>query len=443
MPETAVSGTIPPMQRYLTLLRTRPQFRYLWVASVISFAGDWFNTIASVILVNRYLDSTTAVGLLFVARAIPPFLLGPVAGVVADRFNRKNILIITDILRFFTVLSFLFVNSAENAWMIYALTIVQFSISAFFEPARAAILPSLIEGNDELLSANTLSSITWSAMLALGAALGGIVAGVFGVGTAIVIDACTFLISALFIWRIQVDAQPARTIDDNSGWRDMVEGFQYVRVHRRTALTATVKALTQIGSPDIMIAVYASQVFVYGKDGALTLGILYTAAGLGAILGPIIANIFSDDSIRMLQYGIGVGFVLVAAGWLLFGWAPILPIAVVAMLIRHMGGSINWTYSNVVLQVRVPDRFLGRVFALDFALFTLAMAVSVWLSGIVLDKTAVTPRTLSYLLAVGSLLPLLPWIWLNRNDPLRQSANQMSEPPTQSGDLPADSIEKN
>ena len=104
------------------------------------------------------------------------------------------------------------------------------------------------------------------------------------------------------------------------------------------------------------------------------------------------------------------------------------PIAAAAMLIRHTGGSINWTYSNVVLQMRVPDRFLGRVFALDFALFTLAMAVSVWLSGIILDKTAVTPRTLSYLLAIGSLLPLLPWTWLNHTDPLRKAISQPMPP---------------
>jgi MFS family permease len=428
MSETAVSGTIPPMQRYLTLLRTRPEFRYLWIASVVSYAGDWFNTIASVILVNRYLDSTTAVGLLFVARALPPFLLGPVAGVVADRFNRKTILIVTDLLRFFIVLGFLFVNSTENAWLIYALTIAQFVVSAFFEPARAAILPSLIKGSDELLTANTLSSITWSAMLTLGAALGGLVAGVFGVATAIIVDALTFLFSAIFIWRIQIDARPKRTGEEVSGWRDMIDGFKYVRFHPRTGLTATVKAFTQIGSPDIMIAVYAAQIFLVGEDGALTLGILYAAAGLGAVLGPLVANMFSDESIRMLQNGISVGFVLVAVGWLLFGWAPILPIAAAAMLIRHTGGSINWTYSNVVLQMRVPDRFLGRVFALDFALFTLAMAVSVWLSGIILDKTAVTPRTLSYLLAIGSLLPLLPWTWLNHTDPLRKAVPQPMPP---------------
>ncbi|HSO27039.1 MAG TPA: MFS transporter, partial [Anaerolineales bacterium] len=265
------------MNSYLILLRQRPQFRYLWLAAVVSFAGDWFNTIASVILVNRYLDSTTAVGLLFIARALPPFLLGPVAGVIADRFDRKTVLIVTDLSRALIVLGFLFVNSAERAWLIYALTITQFVISAFFEPARAAILPSLVKGSDELLLANTLSGITWSAMLALGAALGGIVTGLFGVPTAIIIDAISFVLSAAFVWRIQRVRRAAPAAADSSGFRDMIEGFLYVRGHPRTALTATVKALTQIGSPDIMIAVYAAQVFPFGQDGALALGLLYAA----------------------------------------------------------------------------------------------------------------------------------------------------------------------
>lgn len=410
------------MNSYLALLRRRPNFRDLWLASVVSFAGDWFNTIASVILVNRYLDSTTAVGLLFIARALPPFLLGPIAGVFADRFDRKTVLIATDLARAAIVLGFLLVDSPERAWLIYALTIAQFIISAFFEPARAAILPGLVRGGDELLLANTLSGVTWSAMLALGAALGGIVTGLFGVPTAILIDAASFLLSAFFIWRIQRVRRAAPAETDAGGFRDLIDGFRYVRGHPRTALTATVKAFTQIGSPDIMIAVYAAQIFTYGQDGALALGLLYGAAGLGAIIGPLLANRLHQGAMRALQNSIGAGFVIVAVGWLLFGWAPSLPIAIAAMLVRHMGGSINWTYSNVILQLRVPDRYLGRVFALDFALFTLAMSLSVWISGLLLDHTAVTPRQLALLLGAGSLLPLVPWQWLNRHDPMRQTA---------------------
>jgi MFS family permease len=409
------------VRQYLTLLQQRPQFRYLWLAAVVSFAGDWFNTIATVILVNRYTDSTVAVGALFIARALPPFLLSPLAGVVADRFSRKKVLITTDVIRAFIVLGFLLVDGPEDAWLIYTLTVAQFVISAFFEPARAAILPSLIEGRDELLLGNTLSSITWSAMLTLGAALGGIVAGVFGVPTALIIDSASFLLSAALIWRIQAAPREEPIGEMSSGWQDMIDGFRYVRHHPRTGLTASVKALTQIGSPDIMIAVYAAQIFTFGEDGALALGLLYAAAGLGAILGPLAANLFVDGTTRTLQNAIGLGFVAVSLGWLLFGWAPSLPIAMAALLLRHMGGSTNWTYSNVLLQLRVPDRFLGRVFALDFALFTLAMALSVWFSGLILDNTGLDPRQLSFLLALGSLLPLLPWIWLNRDDPQRLS----------------------
>ncbi|MEZ4644444.1 MAG: hypothetical protein R3E31_17220 [Chloroflexota bacterium] len=131
--------------------------------------------------------------------------------------------------------------------------------------------------------------------------------------------------------------------------------------------------------------------------GHWRLALLYAAAGLGAILGPLLANALTDGSTRLLQNAIGISFAVVAAGWLLFGWAPTLPLALFAMLLRHMGGSTNWTYSNVLLQMRVPDRFLGRVFALDFALFTLAMSLSVWLSGILLDQTNLDPRHLSFL----------------------------------------------
>ncbi len=412
------------MNAYISLLRQRPQFRNLWLASVISFAGDWFNTIASVILVNRYLDSTTAVGLLFVARALPPFLLGPVAGVIADRFDRKTVLIATDLSRAGIVLGFLFITSAEHAWLIYVLTILQFAISAFFEPARAAILPSLVQGSDEILAANTLSSITWSTMLAVGAALGGIVTGLFGVPVAILIDSASFLLSALFIWRIVRIRAAAPTGSESSGFGDMLDGFRYVRGHPRTALTATVKAFTQIGSPDIMIAVYAAHIFPYGQDGALSLGLLYAAAGVGALLGPLLANRLHAGTMRALQNSIAAAFVIVALGWLLFGWAPSLPIALIAMLIRHMGGSINWTYSSVILQLRVPDRYLGRVFALDFALFTLAMSLSVWVSGLLLDHTSLGPRGLTLLLGLGSLAPLLPWLWLTRSDPLRRPKPQ-------------------
>jgi len=127
------------MTNYLALIRQRPHFRYLWLAQVISLSGDWFNTIASVIFVNRYTNSGLAVGGLFLA------------GVAADRFNRKYVLITADLLRAVIVLGFLWVDRPERVWLLYVLSIAQFIVSSFFEPACAAILPSLVAG-DELIS---------------------------------------------------------------------------------------------------------------------------------------------------------------------------------------------------------------------------------------------------------------------------------------------------
>ena len=400
---------------YIVLLRQRPHFRNLWLASIVSFLGDWFNTIASIILINRYTDTGLAVGALFVARALPPFILSPLAGVVADRFNRKTVLIITDVSRAFIVLGFLLVDRPERVWLIYALTILQFMVSAFFEPAKAALLPVLVEGADELLTANTLASATWSAMLALGAAIGGFTAALFGIQVALIIDALTFFISAGFLLQIsdETAVSPQSNINSN-GWSDFVDGMQYIKSHWQIGILTLIKALGQIGNADILIAIYSERIFPLGEEGATALGLLFAAAGIGAIVGPIIGNAMTDSSERQLQQAISVGFIAMMSGWALFGWAPTLPIAMLGLFIRYMGGSLNWTYSSALLQIKVPDHFLGRVFALDFAIFTLAAAVSIWITSLILDKTAVSPRQVAFIFAIGGLLPILFWMTFNR-----------------------------
>src|SRR5512133_758027 len=105
------------MTNYLPFLQLRTRFRSLWLAQVISLTGDWFNTIASVIIVNRYAASGLAIGGLFIARALPPFLLGPVAGVVADRFDRRKVMILSDVLRAAIVLGFLLVDRPGRLWL--------------------------------------------------------------------------------------------------------------------------------------------------------------------------------------------------------------------------------------------------------------------------------------------------------------------------------------
>jgi MFS family permease len=408
------------MSAYVSFLRLRPQFRSLWLAQVISLTGDWFNTIASVIIVNRYSASGLAVGGLFLARALPPFLLSPIAGVVADRFDRRKVLIVSDVLRAGIVLCFLLVSRPENLWLLYVLTVLQFSISAFFEPARAALVPGLVE-EDELLTANTLSSITWSAMLAFGGAIGGLTASIFGVRVSLMVDAASFLASAALVLSItgQFRTEAAHVLE--SGWQNFVDGMNYVRKNFDVGLVTLVKAMGQVGSFDIITALYAVHVFREGQDGATTLGLMFTAFGLGSVVGPLISNRLGDSSTVWLRRAILGGFICIPLAWLIVGLAPALPIALVGCILRGAGGSINWTYSDVLLQMSVPNHLLGRVFAFDIAVFTLAVSISLWLTGFITDTFHLSPRTIVLLLAIGSVVPLAVWStalrWQNRRVP--------------------------
>jgi MFS family permease len=396
------------MTAYISFLQLRHKFRSLWLAQVISLTGDWFNTIASVIIVNRYSASGLAIGGLFIARALPPFLLGPVAGVVADRFDRRKVMVLSDVLRAVIVLGFLLVDRPERLWLLYVLTVLQFSVSAFFEPARAALVPSLVE-DDELLTANTLSSITWSAMLTLGGAIGGVTASLFGVRVSLLVDAASFLVSAMLVLSIPVQFSASAVHAVETGLQNFVDGLNYVRKNVDVRLVTLVKALGQVGSFDIIAALYAAHIFRQGQEGATTLGLMFTGFGVGAVLGPLISNRLGNSNPAWLRVAILGGFVCMPLAWLIVGIAPTLPVALAGCVLRGVGGSINWTYSDVLLQMTVPNHLLGRVFAFDIAIFTLAVSVSLWLTGFVTDEFHLDPRTIAVLLAIGSLGPLGVW----------------------------------
>ena len=216
------------MQQYLDLLKRNRNYRYLWWGNVVSLLGDWFNLIASAEIITEISNSGVAISYLFLARFLPLFFFSPLAGVIADRYDRKKILVVTDVLRALTVLGFLLVAVTGYVWLLYLLTVMQFALSALFTPARSAVLANVVDEKD-LVTANALDSFTWSTMLAVGALLGGVVASLFGANTAFVLDAFTYLLSGVLLMQI---VMPKRDIveqgSQSSGWFDFVEGFRYL-----------------------------------------------------------------------------------------------------------------------------------------------------------------------------------------------------------------------
>src|SRR3982751_2335464 len=194
---------MPTQTGYIDLLRRNHSFRQLWLGQVVSQMGDWFDTIALYTIILKLTGSGRDVGLLLVARFVPSFFFGPISGVIADRFSRQRIMIVSDLLRAVVVLGFLFVRRADQLWIIYVLTVFQLGLSTFFEPAKTAAIPSIVEDR-ELVAANAISSVTWSVMLTLGAAIGGVITGWFGTNAAFILDAFSYLLSAALIVSIRL-----------------------------------------------------------------------------------------------------------------------------------------------------------------------------------------------------------------------------------------------
>src|SRR5689334_11819791 len=189
------------MNDYISLFRRNANYRNLWLGRVVSNLGDWFNVLASATIITQLTGAGTALSYLFLARLLPFFIMSPIAGVFADRYERRAIMIATDILRAVTVLCILFVRQPNQIWLLYVLTVLQCVLSSLYTPAHSALLSNIVEPED-LVTANALDGFTWSTMLAMGTLLGGIAAGLFGTTAAFIIDAASFLLSAWFVSRI-------------------------------------------------------------------------------------------------------------------------------------------------------------------------------------------------------------------------------------------------
>lgn len=397
------------MQRYLTLLRTNRNFRRLWYGQTISQLGDWFDKIALFTLTLSLTGSGQAVGLLLLVEFLPATLISPLAGVLLDRLPRKLVMIASDIGRAALVLLLLFVRQPEDIWLLYTAVAAKVALAAFFEPARSAILPRVCS-REELPTANAISSATWSAMLAIGASLGGIVVGTLGVTAAFVLDAASFLLSALVIATIRVHepgVPPATTAAATSRvtlWSELREGFGYLLTQPALLWIALCKAIWSLGGGILLLlTLFGREVFPLGRDGAISIGILYAMRGIGAGIGPFLALRIGGAQPEFLRRAIPLGFWITGLGYLGLSIAPNLPVAALLVLVAHIGGSTQWVFSTALIQQQVPDRLLGRVFSTEYAAMTLATALSAFMTGVIADQ-GVTPWSLAIVLACIFLL---------------------------------------
>jgi predicted MFS family arabinose efflux permease len=405
---------------YLRLLRGNRNFRRLWLAQIVSEIGDWFYTLSIYTLLLQLTGHASSVALALVLQVLPQTLVGPTAGVVNDRLRRKYVMIAADLVRCGVVLAMLLVRSRSTVWLVYPLLLAETIMAAFFEPARSSVIPN-IAAKGEVLIANTLSSATWSVNLLIGASVGGLVAAFFGRDAVFVLNALSFLASAILIAGMHfaephAESAPPLRPHDLVDFSPVLEGIRYVRNHRTLLPTVFAKAgELMIGPSWVIFTVMGAHEFAVhwrnvdaARGSMLGMSILLGGRGLGALVGPLVSARWAGRSDRRLQLGILFGYLTIAVGYGTLGSCRTVWMASACAMLAHMGGSTVWVFSTTLLQLHTDDRFRGRVFSADLGFSMLTIAAGAFLCGRLLDS-GVSARAVATWTGLVMLIPAALW----------------------------------
>lgn len=427
---------------YRQLLKGNADFRRLWLGQVVSEIGDWLNNIAVLALTINLAGAGRegiAIAVYAIARHLPLFLFGPLAGVVVDRIDRRRVLIASDVLRALFALGFLFANKLSSLPAIYIVGASLFAVSAFFNAAKRATIPNLVRGAEELLSANSLSASTTAATIAVGSALGGILATFVGRNSVFVLNAATFLVSAEMIRRIRIVTRRREHADTQEGKQpvtrsselreeditsashriarskrldvgrgrgimgrlfvDFRDGLGYVRRSSVLLPIFVVAGGWGLGNgvARALYSLFGARLGVAAAAGFLArptdfgISVLFVAMGLGGVLGAPLAKRFNAGSSDTLGKRMGRSLVFDGCGLLLFSLMPSLWSAALVLIAREINFAIWWTAQQTIIMSQTDDRYAGRVFASYETLTTLMMVGSMLAAGAGADRFGIKP----------------------------------------------------
>ncbi|MGD2040644.1 MAG: MFS transporter [Anaerolineae bacterium] len=396
---------------YRRLFRNR-SFMALWLGQTISFVGDYFYWLAIPIMVERLTGSALLVGLSVISNALPMLLLGPVAGVFVDRWNRKHTMIVSDLLRGLLVLLCLTVQSPEQVWVFYVVGFLMSSVSRFFFPSQNAVLPLIVPDKHDLLTANGLMQIVQTVGMLVGPAIAGFAIALWGERVAFLVDSTTFFVSALAILIMTVPRTThGRQVAEGTGgkldavWAELREGVVYLfgsRVMVGVLLCMSVVQLG-LGAINVLWVPFMQRTFGLGPEG---LGAVDVAQGVGMAAGGLLLGFVAT---RMRKKDLaGWSIVLAGVAIVLIGLSPALSLATwltvqdgsvamdamsVAQRLLYMplllllfsmlvGVAIVPAQSSLMtmMQLAVPDLKRGRVGSALNALTTMAGLISMALA---------------------------------------------------------------
>jgi MFS family permease len=366
------------------MLKSNADMRRVFLAQVISYLGDWFSFVAILGLIDDLTGSKFLISLVMVSFSLPSFLASPIAGSMADRFDRRRILVFVSIIQAVAALGLLLVGK-DTVWLAFLAQSTVSALAAVVGPATESAIPNIARDDEELRLANSLLGSTWGVMLAVGAAVGGVFASVFGRDAAFIANGVSFAVSAILFARIKTPMQQERNAPSQRQRIRPIADMREAITHSRQdpVLMALIfsKTTFAIGAGVVsQLAVLASDVF---NGGDASRGLLIGIRGVGTGLGPLIAMRYTRGQLSKVLTICGFASLAFSGFYFIGAWMPTLWLTAIFVMLAHLGGGAQWTLSSYGLQLRSPDHIRGRILAGDFALVTLMLSLTSALAGLV------------------------------------------------------------
>ncbi len=390
----------------LAVLRRR-DFALLWFAGLVSLTGDWMLVVALPVTVYELTGSALATGGVLVANKLSALVLGSVAGVFVDRWDRKRTMVVVNLIRGPILLLLLAVDSAERVWIVYVVAAAVSAAGQFFRPAENALLPRLV-GEERLVPANALNALNDNLSRLVGPALGGLVAAWSGLDGVVAADAASYLIAAGMIAVIATPAAPARTPPPDAvavvgtwaaAWHEWLAGLRLIRDNPVLRVVVGVFAIASLGE-----GVWQTAFWIYIDEaleaGAREAGWLLSAQAAGGLVGAVVIGAWGKTrpAVSLLGWGaIGLGLI----DLMIFNYPAFVPGIWLGLVLMAAGGvpaTAFGTGYTAALQVEAADAYRGRVFGALGATSALFMIVGAAIAGVATERFgAVTVLTIDSL----------------------------------------------
>lgn len=421
------------MTTFWSLLRSNRNYRYSWLGQIVSEVGDHFNTVAVLSLALHVTGKGAAVGGVMIARLIGGILAAPVAGVLLDRMDRRNVMVASDLLR--ALLAALFITTLvyRQPWILYTLSALLFFASPFFNSGRSAILPR-ITSPEELHTANALTQTTAWLTLSAGAMVGGFSTAHFGYSAAFVVNALSFLFSAACMSRLRSPEGfraerrevEAHLRQRGHFLRDLTDSYRYMR-HTPLMVGIAIGLVGWAsggGAAQILFTLFGEIVFNRGPAG---MGILWGFAGVGLVLGGLLGHYLG----RRLSYGaylhaVWIGYFIHGAAYVLFSLGNFLN-AIIFITLSRVAVGANNVQNRTMLLRHVPDELRGRVFTAMDAILNTTMLLSLTIASYATGYFS--PRSIALVAGIFSTLSAVPWAWMTFTGRLPAPAHQPDPAP--------------